>query len=127
MAELDSFTRAYIAALFFTEGGDGELEGYGEDDLSPSALARIVADCERFQRENAADIATIEGQHCSDEYWSGDERAGHDFWLTRNRHGVGFWDRDDLTQDVSERLTNAAHTFGECWATLGDDEFVYIN
>jgi hypothetical protein len=33
-------------------------------------------------------------------YASGDyseERAGHDYWLTRNGHGAGFWDREELT------------------------------
>ena len=127
MTDLDDFAKGYIAALFFTEGGDGELEGYGIDDLSPEALESIKADCARFQKENAADIATIEGKQYDEGYASGEERAGHDLWMTRNRRGVGYWDRDDLDLNVAKRLTDAAHAFGECWATLGDDKQVYIN
>ena len=127
MTDLDDFAKGYIAALFFTEGGDGELEGYEIYDLSPEALESIKADCARFQKENAADIATIEGKQYDEGYASGEERAGHDLWLTRNRHGVGYCDRKDLDPDVAKRLTDAARAFGECWATLGDDKRVYIN
>lgn len=28
-----------------------------------------------------------------------EDRFGHDFWLTRNRHGVGFWDRSELSEE----------------------------
>ena len=30
---------------------------------------------------------------------------GHDLWLTSQGHGVGFWDRDVLREDVREFLT----------------------
>ena len=45
-------------------------------------------------------------------------RAGHDFFLTRNRHGAGFWDRN-LGQ-VGDRLTTAAHVYGECYLYAAD-------
>jgi hypothetical protein len=53
------------------------------------------------------------------------EQAGHDFWLTRNRHGAGFWDRGHGL--AGERLTAAAHLYGECELYLGDDNLVYAN
>lgn len=37
-------------------------------------------------------------------------QAGHDFWLTRNGHGAGFWDRG--LGDVGERLSDAAKAWG---------------
>ena len=39
------------------------------------------------------------------------EQLGHDFFLTRNRHGAGFWDRG--LGDLGQRLTEASHTYGE--------------
>lgn len=42
-----------------------------------------------------------------DEY--NDSSVGHDFWLTRNRHGAGFWDRG---WEHGDELTKVAHTFG---------------
>jgi hypothetical protein len=74
-------------------------------------MAQIVADCERFQRENAADIS--EDNLAIDSRCSAIARAGHDFWLTRNGHGAGFWD-GDWREPSASRLTAAAHKFGEC-------------
>ena len=52
------------------------------------------------------------------------ERAGHDFWLTRNHHGAGFWD-GDWPEDVDEKLTEASHSWGEMDLYVGDDGRVY--
>lgn len=45
------------------------------------------------------------------------EQIGHDFNLTRNRHGAGFWDRG--WGRLGERLTAIAHAYGsqslEAW------------
>lgn len=49
-------------------------------------MAAILADCERFQRENAEHIQLENLVYDSYE----DSQAGHDFWLTRNDHGAGF-------------------------------------
>jgi hypothetical protein len=48
----------------------------------------------------------------------------HDLWLTRNRHGAGFWDRE--TSPLSERLTNWAHEAGEVDLYVGDDDNIYV-
>jgi len=45
-----------------------------------------VEECRRFQEENAADLAAYDHPQ-----WSAAELGGHDFWLTRNGHGAGFW------------------------------------
>jgi hypothetical protein len=63
--KLDTFTRAYIEAMLWSShdesderGGNPMDSNYSEDDIAPEALETIVADCRRFQEENAADIAT---------------------------------------------------------------------
>jgi hypothetical protein len=38
---------------------------------------------------------------------------GHDLWLTCNGHGVGFWDRDELPEDVGQRLTEVCRKMGD--------------
>jgi hypothetical protein len=32
-----------------------------------------------------------------------EEQAGRDFWFTRQGHGVGFWDREELNRDIAKR------------------------
>lgn len=49
--------------------------------------------------------------------------AGIDFWLTRNGHGAGFWDRG--LGDVGTRLTCAAHNYGSVDLYAGDDGLIY--
>jgi hypothetical protein len=63
----------------------------------------MIADCEMSQKEN--DIPEY-----GDGQYSNEQLAGHDFWLTRNGHGAGFWDRD--LGEIGERLTKASEAYG---------------
>jgi hypothetical protein len=131
--DIDAFTRGYIEALFFTDGddlcaewtppeGSGEMDAsIGFSDLAPETLQRIIEDCRDFQKINidalcAAYLLAYE-----------EDQAGRDFWFTRNGHGVGFWDRDELAVgDLDRTLTDASKAFREMSAYLGDDGKVYL-
>ena len=101
--ELDTFTRAYLEAAEWS-GLDDDASTALELSVDPrwtdESLSQAKSDCEAFQRDNASDLAE----------WT-DEQAGHDFWLTRNRHGAGFWDRG--MGESGDRVTDAAHVYGE--------------
>jgi len=99
--KLDVFTRSYIEAALWSSCDDADTpldESYSVDDIDPATLAAMIADCQAFQAEHWDDIA--------DDL----TRAGHDFWLTRNHHGAGFWDGD--WPDDGKRLTDASHAYG---------------
>ena len=49
----------------------------------------------------------------------------HDFWLTRNGHGAGFWD-GDYDDEVGTELTKIAHTFKELDCYVGDDGKIHF-
>ena len=117
---LDKFTRAYIEAALWSTRNESSFDSEGHlkkgcaefldadfsaEDFTPKALTRIVADCLMFQAENPTP------EYLSDPRYSDEEKAGHDFWLTRNHHGAGFWDRG--LGEVGEKLTRAAHAYGE--------------
>ncbi len=119
---LDAFTLAYIeCALWSSVGDDGEPldANYSIEDISPETLASMKSTCEAFQRDNGT-------PDYNDSQYSNEEKAGHDFWLTRNGHGAGFWDRDTLDKATRDKLTEAAHAFGECDLYVGDDGQLYI-
>lgn len=79
---------------------DGTIPGDASfGDLDPALLADILADCKAFQETNAADLAGMDSA-----------QAGQDFWLTRNHHGVGYWDRG--LGELGRRLTESAHGYG---------------
>lgn len=110
-SDLDAFTQGYIEALFFTDcdpsaymteiEADHEFQGgsipadAGFSDLHPESLARIIADCAKFQASDAwrAFVTWRDNDDSPDTTPADDEQAGRDFWYTRNGHGVGFWDR----------------------------------
>ena len=123
---LDKFLSAYITCALWSSTGDNEEpldRNYDADDLHPDTLKKMREDCEAFIEANATLLESIERRGRGD--WTPDEQAGHDFWLTRNRHGVGFWDRG--LGAVGDKLTEAAHTFGECDLYVGDDGKLYVS
>lgn len=116
---MDKFTEGYIECAVWscTNPAGTPLDVMGAE-LAPETIERMVADCAKFQAENAE----LLNQVASPEDWK-----GHDFWLTRNHHGTGFWSRDHIAQPVSEALTKASDAFGECDLYIGDDGRIYAN
>jgi hypothetical protein len=114
-AELDSFVAAYIeAALWSSTDDDGEPLDSGAYDLADETREAMTADCEAFLNEWAS---TIEAADLSIE------QAGHDFWLSRNGHGAGFFDRG--LGDFGDMLQEAAQKAGEIDLYVGDDGLIH--
>ena len=82
-------------------GGEPLDQRFGIDKITARVKAKAADDIEAFFRANQSDV----------EHYD-QEQVAHDFWLTRNGHGAGFWD-GDYPKDVGERLTDSAHKFGE--------------
>jgi hypothetical protein len=117
--EQSSFVQGYIEAMFFTEchSDNPELEHMTIADLSEEAWKSIVKDCDAFKYSCPNMLALAYQQNDYDEV-----QAGRDFWYTRNGHGVGFWDREQLkTNGLGQALSNAAKRFSEANLYLGDD------
>lgn len=119
-----AFLRGYLAAALFTgtdesdeQGGEPLDKNYTIDDFSNDAIARAVRDTNEFIKKYNDQLA---------ETGADDEQLGHDFWLTRNRHGTGFWDRN-YPEPAAKTLTDAAHAMGECWVLVGDDNKIHLN
>jgi len=53
------------------------------------------------------------------------QQAGHDFWLTRCGHGVGFWDRPEFWGE-NETLSDISEKFGNVDLYIGDDNLIYV-
>ena len=84
-------------------------------------MDKMILDCRKFQADNAEILAQVSYPKNDSTDMS---HAGHDFWLTRNRHGAGFWD-GDLPEDIGEKLTSASKAFGEFNLYIGDDGLIY--
>jgi len=120
---LDAFTRAYLTTALWSstdesrdDGGDPLDQDHDLSDIAPEAIEAASKDCASFQ-EKHADLLARAGDA---------EQNGHDFWLTRNGHGAGFWDRG-YVDEVGDGLTKAAEAFGEVNAYIGDDGQIYFS
>lgn len=124
LKSLDSFTQGYVEAMFFTDTGTGDdaennLQDATVAELAPSALQKIIVDCQNFQHENADELqAAYETETGYDA-----EKAGRDYWYTRNGHGTGFWDRGLGVH--GDYLANAAR-YSEVSLYRGDDGLLYL-
>ena len=128
--KLDEFTKAYIECALWSstdnsneQGGDPLDRNYDVDDIAEETLESMVKDCANFQESNSELLEKWYAE-CGESI----NRAGHDFWLTRNRHGAGFWDRwNDSTPQgaIGRKLTDAANAYGGCDLYIGNDGKVY--
>lgn len=110
--ELAIFLQSYLDAVLFTEsnGEGGYLDGlYTPDDVEAGSLAEAEKDCRDFLAKQI-DGKPLAGFLEPDEM----AQAGHDFWLTRNGHGAGFWDRPaEMYHGQGEALSEVARGFRE--------------
>lgn len=137
--DFDMFFDSYLeTALWSSHGGvdpehpDGNpkyesLEHFTEDDFDPDSLAEL--------RDNAREFFERTKQYYDTNIRL--VRAAHDFWLTRNGHGAGFWDGDwefeyepEGIADLGEHLTELSKEFGEVdlEVAVREDgtEYVYV-
>lgn len=121
----DPFTRDYITCALWC----GIEENYSlmPSDLAPPTYARMALDCAAFLSAMQDTITAADetgeckrGPNCD----TAEGRAGHDFWLTRNGHGAGFWD-GDWPEPIATALDQAAKRAGSFDLYIGDDGLIY--
>jgi hypothetical protein len=135
-SEVREFIRHYLIAALWsshdyrsdedsdrydTDAGENMDYSFDPEDIDPRCVVNVRADAFSFIRqcvERGIDLRAIGGN----EEWSALAQHGHDFWLTRCGHGVGFWDRG--YGEVGERLSDIARNMGsrDC-IPLNDDTF----
>lgn len=112
--------QAYLVAALWTsndeeneQGGNPLDENYTIADIAPDSIQQAIEDCSKFFLENMDDL------NCNLE------QVGHDFWLTRNHHGAGFWD-GDWGKERGDRLTKSSHSYKELSPMVGDDNLIHF-
>lgn len=113
-ADADEVLDAYLECAIWSsvdDAGEPLDKTYDVFDLAPEVTDHARADIESFLENQAIDLYGIDPR-----------QIGHDFWLTRNGHGTGFWDRG--LGERGDRLTEAAEV-GEVNLWVGDDGRIY--
>lgn len=110
---LGEVTAHYLMALVWADA----LEGEPYLGIADSVRKTAQEDCAAF-------LKMVEEAEIDDSKWT-DEQFGHDFWLTRQHHGAGFWDRG--LGRPGEQLTALAQTFASQHVSVGDDGLLYAD
>lgn len=124
----DGFTRGYIeCAMWSTQDEDEECpidQSYGWWDIDLMSLLDVRDDCERFQKKYVTELTGYciarEGESIGDLM----DYAGHDYWLSRNGHGAGFFDRGN--DKVFSVLQEAARQEGSSDLVIGGSGKLYF-
>jgi len=123
------FFMAYAEAALWSSVSDDEddaeaiTDEHAICDLSDDAETAFRADCAGFLWLASGLIAAADEDpdyhppgDCRDAF----DHAGHDFWLTRNGHGCGFWETPDWPEAIGTALDTIAKAFGETWLYAHD-------
>ena len=82
-------------------------------NISSETMDNMLSNCKEFIRKAGSLLDDVPA-----------DKAGHDFWLTSQRHGSGFWD-GDYPKEVGEKLTELSHQFPEVNLYIGDTGYLY--
>lgn len=114
--DVQLMVRAYLECAVWAGvvHDDDDLDrSYDLDDLSPESEALAWDDCDMFLEYVGQQVRGLDP-----------EQVGYDFYLTRNGHGAGFWDRG--LGELGESLTIAAKTFGSADLYVRDDNRLHF-
>jgi len=129
---LTPFQRGYLETALWADTDEDDMEKiglspggkYDEGDIdisviAPESIANAVEDCDMFLDavEKGGSTELRDRVDC----WDG----GHDFWLTHQGHGAGFWDGD--WGGAGDTLTEISGQFGQVCLYVDDDGQVYID
>ena len=110
--EVGHMVAAYLEAAVWADKPDDE--DWSDANWSTQAIDLAYFDCCAFLH--------LARSHIND--WTM-EQLGHDFYLTRNGHGAGFWDRDFGTKESRDTMTDLSKIFGEA-CPYEVDGFLYL-
>ena len=105
IATHSAVTMLWQAGEMFDENGELTVTNWDDhylpEDATEDATDRMVSAIRKFvSRVRPADLATYLDQYSPTDLI-------HDYWLTRNGHGVGFWDRG--LGPVGDRLIDLSY------------------
>jgi hypothetical protein len=93
---------AYLtAATFFDAEEEHMTKNATIEEYDPQSVEQAKEDIQSFVAMN---------QNLLEQSGQTPEQIGHDFWLTRQGHGAGFWDRglgkigDQLTENIKNHF-----------------------
>jgi len=98
-------------------------DDYTTRDIDPKSNREAIRECLDFFQANETDLFAVDVRSTSDGSRPF-EILGHDFYLSRNGHGTGFWDRG--YGDIGDKLHRAAAVYGSASLMLCEDTLQWV-
>lgn len=119
-----------LTALLWSEtDDDDEPLDSGKHEPSSELIATVEAQWAMFAAmldsvgfDPGDQLAMMLHPDCDGDPWNA---VAHDFILTRNGHGVGFWDTGRWREPWATRLCQLCKRFGSLETYVGDDGLIY--
>lgn len=126
------FIAGYLTAALWSSAdtitdAEGEERGVNLDDYdwADGEAEKLHADCYDFMQENERLLERYARREASTGDYTTWELAGHDFWLTRCGHGVGYWARGfGALGDLLTKRCGHGTPYPSLDLYLSDDELV---
>lgn len=108
--DFKAFVNSYLATASWVT-----CESNENTDFTRNAQREAAEDCQtfinmviaEFGEEKGIELLTIPGNDLS-------YLTPHNFFLTRNHHGAGFWDSENIYGEMeAKKLTEISHKMGE--------------
>lgn len=136
--QINTITNHYLIALLWTiptlDDGNDPACGVDFEDIPMETVCKARHDVTRYivlcgALFDQAMECFEDGYGQHPDAGSAESAFGHDFALTRNHHGVGFWDRESegLPKFLGAALTHVCqNNFSEANLHIGDDGKAYF-
>jgi hypothetical protein len=133
---IDAVLSHYIRTALWSQtdesddsGGEPLDANWGPEDLTAEAVAEMRADVADFLDCIERSRPTVFDE-MKFTLWADPGQVGHDFWLTRNGHGAGFWDRysgGHPAEPLGDYLTAWSKPYGDAHLYVGDDRRIHYS
>jgi len=129
---MSSFDHAVLCLMWSETDQDGNPLDSLDVDLTPQAERQLMSEWETFT-EQAERLGFDPEEHaaqmlhpdCEGDPWAA---VAHDWILTRNGHGTGFWDAGRWTDQWGQLLTQLCRQQGEIYTAVDSEAGkVHIN
>ena len=117
MTAFEEFLKGYmVCALWSSTDDSGEPfdKNYEVANFSQETKNEMRAECQNFFTVNLHLMTEAKGDF---------SQHGHDFWLSRNGHGAGFFDRDNGI--IGDKLQSNAQFYDQKYLFVADDGMIY--
>lgn len=121
--DVKKMTNEYLEAAIFADSPEDYNSRFSVRQFDKATRKLAETDIKKFisKAKKKLEFALANTTLTGKRFWG---QVAHDFWLTRQGHGAGFWDDPDYYggQKNADALSKVATSFGEKYLDYDEDK-----